>query len=126
MSRNYRDLVVWQRAHQLVLRVYEETKRFPAEEKFCLTDQMRRAAYSVPANIAEGSGRETSKDYLRFLSMALGSLKELEYFLLLSKDLTYLTAGTHEDISHDLLGVFSPLQGLIQTIKRDLNIPPKS
>ena len=87
MARRYRDLVAWKRSHELTLAVYKQTKRFPAEERFGLTSQLRRASYSVPANITEGSGRDTNKDYLRFLIIALASLKESEYFLLLARDL---------------------------------------
>ena len=87
MARRYRDLVAWKRSHELTLVVYKQTQRFPAEERFGMTSQLRRASYSVPTNIAEGSGRETNKDYLRFLIIALSSLKETEYFLLLPCDL---------------------------------------
>lgn len=72
--RDYKKIVAWQRAHQLTLLVYKNSQNFPTEEKFGLTSQLRRATYSVPANIAEGSGRNTTKDYLRFLFIALGSL----------------------------------------------------
>ena len=84
MARHYKDLVAWQRSHEFTLAIYKQTQRFPADERYGLTSQLRRAAYSTPANISEGSGRETNKDYLRFLIIALSSLKETEYFLLLA------------------------------------------
>ena len=123
MPRDYSKIIAWQRAHQLVLRVYQETKAFPSEERFALIDQMRRAAYSVPANIAEGTGRDSQKDYLRYLVMALGSLKELEYFLLLSKDLGYLSVENHQGLLADLCSVASPLQGLIKSVKTEIAEP---
>jgi four helix bundle protein len=123
MPRDYSKIIAWQRAHQLVLRIYQQTKTFPSEERFALIDQMRRAAYSVPANIAEGTGRDSQKDYLRYLVMALGSLKELEYFLLLSKDLGYISADGHLGLLADVRSVASPLQGLIKSVKAEIAVP---
>lgn len=88
--QKFRDLKVWQRSHQLVLTIYRLTREYPADERFGLTSQIRRAAMSVPANIAEGSKRQSNPDFARFLNIAEGSLGEVEYFLLLSKDLGYL------------------------------------
>jgi four helix bundle protein len=76
--RNYRDLVAWQRAMEFVEAVYELSRQFPSDERFALTNQLRRAAVSVPSNIAEGEGRFSKADFNRFLSMALGSLREAE------------------------------------------------
>jgi len=114
--RNYKKVIAWQRAHELALQVYKTTRAFPTEEKFGLTSQLRRAAFSVPANIAEGSGRETDKDYLRFLHIAWGSLKEAEYFLLLARDLEYLTDKRHEELTKAADQTFAPLHGLIKTL----------
>lgn len=88
--QQYRDLKVWQRAHQLALMVYRLTKGFPNEERFGVTSQLRRAVVSVPTNIAEGSKRQHPQDYARFLNIAEGSLAETDYLLLLSRDLGYL------------------------------------
>lgn len=88
--QNYKDLKVWTKAHEFTLKVYDVTKMFPKEEIYSLTNQMRRAASSVPANIAEGCGKNSKLELAHFLNIALGSANESEYFLILSKDLLYL------------------------------------
>jgi four helix bundle protein len=88
--QHFRELKVWQKSHALVLKLYQLTKRFPADERFGLTSQLRRAAVSVPTNIAEGTKRLGKQDYARFLNIAEGSLSEAEYLLTLSCDLGYL------------------------------------
>lgn len=122
MTRDYKKIVAWQRAHQLTLKIYKETKAFPPEERFSLTSQLRRAAYSVPSNIVEGSGRGTKKEYLRFLYIALASLKEAEYFLLLSHDLGYLHKSDYEELTHLVNSTFGPLQGLMKSVKKETGI----
>src|SRR5688500_11411498 len=97
---DYRKLLVWRRAHELVVAVYQSTQDFPRSETFGLVGQLRRAASSVPANIAEGTGRGTSKELARFCRIALGSLNELEYHLFLSYDLTYLAPAQYEKLTH--------------------------
>jgi four helix bundle protein len=87
--RNYRDLTVWQRGMEIALHVYQVTKDFPADERFGLTSQLRRAAASVPANIAEGHARSSTKDYLRFVAIAIGSLAETATFIELAGRLGY-------------------------------------
>ncbi|MEM8943930.1 MAG: four helix bundle protein [Planctomycetota bacterium] len=119
--RDYKKIVAWQRSHNLTLRVYEITKSFPNEEKFGITSQLRRAAYSVPANIAEGSGRSGVKDYLRFLTIAYGSLKEAEYFLLLAHDLEYLSADAHSELTDMSNATFAALHGLIKAVEHERN-----
>jgi len=89
-SRSYRDLVVWQRAMDLVEAVYLATRGWPREERFGLTDQVRRAAVSVPANVAEGQGRGSPRDFLHFCKIATGSLHEVETHLLIAQRLGYL------------------------------------
>lgn len=89
IMRDFRQLRVWEQSHKLALAIYEVTKGFPKEELFALTNQMRRSATAIPTNIAEGCGRETNKDYAHFLQIALGSAFELDYQILLSKDLSY-------------------------------------
>ena len=87
--QNYKELKVWAKSHEFTLKVYEITKQFPREEINGITSQMRRAASSIPANIAEGCGKFTQLDLARYLNIALGSANESEYFILLSKDLSY-------------------------------------
>ncbi|HEX6837928.1 MAG TPA: four helix bundle protein, partial [Polyangia bacterium] len=89
--QDFRDLKVWQRAHELTLAIYRATATFPSEERFGLTSQMRRSAASVPANIAEGRCRGSDADFGRFLRVALGSAAETEYHLILAGDLGLLT-----------------------------------
>jgi len=89
--QRFTDLKVWQRSHSLALRVYRLTKALPADEKYGLVSQLRRAAVSVATNIAEGSKREGNQDFARFLNIAEGSLVETEYLIMLSRDLDYLT-----------------------------------
>ncbi len=89
--QNYKDLKVWDKAHQLVLLVYAKTQNFPKEETFGLTSQLRRASTSIPTNIAEGAGRFTQKDFASFLQISLGSCHEIEYLILLSKELGYIS-----------------------------------
>ena len=86
---SYKDLIVWQKAHQFVLAVYKATGRFPAEEKFCLVSQFRRAAVSIAANIAEGFRKRSKSDKTRYFNIAQGSLEECRYYIILSADLQY-------------------------------------
>lgn len=89
--QNYKDLKVWEKAHLFTLLTYQETKSFSKEELYCLTSQLRRSATSVPANMAEGCGKKTNPELAHYLNIALGSSNESEYYLLLSKDLQYLS-----------------------------------
>jgi four helix bundle protein len=93
--QNYKELQVWKKAHDLTLNVYDITKKFPKEEMFSLTSQIRRSCYSIPSNIAEGCGKFTSLDFANYLQIALGSLNETEYFVLLSRDLNYIDETTY-------------------------------
>jgi four helix bundle protein len=88
-ARNFQDLIVWQKAHQFVLGVYRLTKSFPREEIYGLTSQFRRAAVSIPANIAEGFKKRGRPDKVRFMNVAQGSLEECRYYLILANDLGY-------------------------------------
>ena len=94
--QNFRDLKVWRKAHAVALSVYAATAPFPAAERYGLTSQMRRAAFSIPSNIAEGCGRPSNAELAHFLHIALESASELEYFLLLARDLQLLTAKGHD------------------------------
>ncbi|BCB25393.1 four helix bundle protein [Sulfurimicrobium lacus] len=117
--RDFRDLAVWAKAHQLTLAVYRETSNFPVAELYGLTSQMRRAVASVPANIAEGCGRNGGADFARFLQIALGSASELEYHLLLARDLGYLNSVFHETMQIDTVEVKKMLTSLIQKLRTD-------
>lgn len=86
-ARTFRDLLIWQRAHQFVLGVYKETQKFPSDERYGLTRQLRRSAVSIPANIAEGFVKRGIADKLRYLNIAQGSLEESRYYLILAADL---------------------------------------
>ena len=99
-SGAFEKLIVWQRAHELALAVYGLTKPFPPEEKFALTNQLRRAVASVPMNIAEGHGTGSDRIFLRHLAIAQGSLAETRYCLLLSRDLHYLSPEAHEQTAN--------------------------
>lgn len=88
-SKGFRDLIVWQKAHQLVLDIYKLTRLFPQEERYCLTQQIRRSAISVAANIAEGYRKRTIPDKAKFMNIAQGSLDETHYYLILTEDLEY-------------------------------------
>ena len=92
--RNYRDLLVWEKAHNLTLCIYRDTQTFPKEERFGITSQIRRAASSIAANLAEGCGRRSDGEMARFVQIAMGSAAEVSYHLLLCRDLELL--GTEE------------------------------
>ena len=96
--RNYRELIAWQRAMDLVEAVYTATRRFPQDELYGLTSQLRRAVVSVPSNIAEGQGRTTTKEFLHHLSIAHGSLREVETQVLIAQRLAYLSEGETEPV----------------------------
>jgi four helix bundle protein len=108
-ARRFEDLIVWQKSHALTLRVYKITKHFPREELFGLTAQMRRAAVSVAANIAEGFSKRGRSDKARYMNTAQGSLEELRYFFILSRDLEYIPGkATSADVDEvaRLLGAY--------------------
>src|SRR3989338_1345756 len=88
--KRFEALIVWQKAHQLVLDIYQATARYPREERYGLVAQMRRAAVSIPANIVEGHKRASKREFANFMSIAVGSLEELKYYVHLSADLHYL------------------------------------
>jgi len=115
---SYRDLVVWQRAMELVSAVYKLTRTFPSSERFGLTSQIQRAAVSIPSNIAEGQGRLATKEFRQFLGVARGSLKELETQLLISIDLTYAGAEDVADCLRLTDEIGRMLNALIKALER--------
>lgn len=117
--RDYRHLDAWRRAHRLVIDVYGTTSCFPTDEKFGLTSQMRRSAASIPTNISEGSGRDSDVDYARFLGYSVASATELEYQLLLARDLGYLTPETHQRLNDELGEVRAMLLSISRRLRRE-------
>ena len=118
---DFRDLEVWKKTHQLTLQVYRATEAFPKEEKYRLVDQLCRAASSVPANIAEGTGRKTLKEYIQFVCNARGSVEEMKYHLILAKDLGYLSAETFDELEEGYNEVGRMLNGLINSLRKKDN-----
>lgn len=114
--RDFRQLKVWEKAHSLSLAIYKATATFPQQELFGLTSQLRRAAVSIPANIAEGCGRSGEPELARFLRIALGSASELEYHILLSTDLSYLNKSVSQQLSKQVTEVKRMLTSLIQKL----------
>ena len=117
--RDFRDIKAWSKSHRLVLEIYEASRKFPNDERYGLTSQMRRAAASIPTNIAEGCGRGSEADFARFLQIAAGSASELEYHLLLACDLKLLNNKTHEKLNRDVTEVKRMLYSFISTLKAD-------
>lgn len=117
MSKTFKDLIVWQKSHELVLLVYKHTKDFPNDERYGLTSQMRRAAVSIAANIAEGSKRKSDKDYAHFLNMSEGSLEELKYYFILSNDLNYCNVDVCATLQELANEVGRLLAGFIKKLK---------
>lgn len=116
MATTYRDLVVWQRAMNLVTEIYRSTEAFPKAEIYGLTSQIRRAAVSVPANIAEGQGRLTPGEFRQFLGYARGYLLELETLIVVAGNLTYFNSDQITDLSHHTAEVGRILNGLLSSI----------
>jgi len=115
--KDFRKLRVWEKSHQLVLSVYKVTAALPADERFGIASQMRRAAVSIPANIAEGCGRGGDREFARFLRVAAGSAAELEYLILLALDLDLVAAERVEPLAAHVVEVRKMLRGLVQTIQ---------
>ncbi len=120
MSTDYKELAAWQRSMDLVREVYLCTRSFPRDELFGLSSQMRRAAVSVPSNIAEGKGRYSQKELIQFLYKARGSLMELETQIIIARDLDYLNEGTGQTLSTRTLEVIRILSGLINHFQQEL------
>ena len=112
----FRQLSVWQKSYALTLKIYNISKSFPNEERYGMTSQLRRAAYSIPSNIAEGYERNHRKEYLQFLHIAKGSLGEIETFLMLSRDLKYLTDDNYQELELQRAEIGKMLKGLISSL----------
>jgi four helix bundle protein len=114
--RDFHDLKVWAKAHQLVLAIYKVSAGFPQSEIYALTNQARRAAVSIASNIAEGCGRNTEPEFARFLQIAMGSASEVQYHLLLAHDLGFLNNQESQQLESDVTEVKRMLTALIQKL----------
>ena len=114
--KDYKKYLVWQKSHQLTLDVYKLSAKYPREETFNLVSQIKRSSSSIPTNIAEGCGRKSDKDFSRFLYISFGSANELEYQMLLSKDLDFISAEDYEKIQLQTEEIKKMLSALIKTL----------
>lgn len=119
--KSWEDLKVAKKSHELVLQIYKITKNFPEDEKYRLIDQLCRASASVPTNIAEGKGRKSVKEYIKFLIIARGSVEEVKYLLLLSKDLEFITEDIYNEMINNYDQVGKMLNGLIKSLLNSNN-----
>lgn len=117
--RNFRELKVWEKAHHLTLGVYKASQSFPRDEIYGLTSQIRRSSVSVPANIAEGCGRDGDAELARFLQIAMGSASELDYHLLLAHDLNLLNSSDYGQLASEVGEVKRMLTSFVQKLKAD-------
>jgi four helix bundle protein len=117
--KSFRDLKVWEKSHELALAAYDATASFPKQEMFGLVSQIRRCATSIPANIAEGCGRRGNGEFHRFLQIAMGSASELEYHLLLSRDLKFLDMELHASLNGRVEEVKRMLSSLIRKVDEE-------
>jgi four helix bundle protein len=115
--KNFRELKVWVKSHQLTMSVYRVTRSFPKDELYGLTSQIRRSCSSIPANIAEGCGRGSDADLARFLQIAMGSASELEYHLFLAFELDLLSVDVHEPLDSEVIEVKRMLTAFIQKLR---------
>ena len=115
--KDFRSLKVWEKAHALILAIYKSTEQFPKQELYSRTNQVQRAAVSIPANIAEGCGKDSDAELQRYLLIAMGSSSELEYLLLLAHDLGYLHPNIYQSIQSDLVETRKMLNAFIKKLK---------
>ncbi len=114
--KNYRDLIVWQKSIQFVTEIYKSTRKFPKEEQYGLTSQINRAAISIPSNIAEGYGRRSTNDYIRFLQISMGSVYEIQTQLEISKNIEILSADEYLQIHENSREIERMLSSMINKI----------
>jgi len=118
--KDFRKIVVWQKAHALTLRVYKVTSSFPKDELYGLTSQIRRASASIPANLAEGCGRDTQPELARFVQIASGSASELEYHLLLARDLGFIDESTYFELDLSVNEIKKMLVGFAKAVRSNI------
>jgi four helix bundle protein len=123
LVRDFRTLKVWQKSHELTRLIYTSSSRFPNSETYGLTSQIRRAAVSISANIAEGCGRGSDVDFARFAQMAMGSASEVEYLLILARDLEYLKVETYSALEENTIEVKRMLSAFIKKLRDADEIP---
>lgn len=115
--RDFKKLKVWENSHKLTLSLYQITSTFPKEEFYGITSQIRRAVSSIPTNIAEGCGKDSDNDFCRYLSISTGSASEVEYLMILAKDLKYISVEEYEIFIEELITIKKQLYQLIKSIK---------
>ncbi len=121
----YRKLKVWKKSHEFTLEIYKQTEKLPSSERMALTQQIRRAAYSIPMNIAEGYGTIHKKQLINYLSIARGSSFEVSYQLLLAKELNYWDEETYERLNLQIVEIQKMISGLIRKMQQDNKNNPK-
>lgn len=124
--RNYRDLQVWSKAHNLTLELYRVSRQFLREEIYGITSQLRRAAVSIGTNLAEGCGRRTSSELARFVRIAMGAASELDYHLLLSRDLGFMAADEFTHASAALIEVRKMLTSFLNSVEEQIETPSRA
>ncbi len=117
MVRHHSELEVWKRAHQLALDIYRVTQKFPGEERYGLTAQLRRAAVAIPANLAEGGARQSRKEFLQFCYIARGSASEIDYLLLVARDLGFLPQADYDRLNPESVRIARMLTALIKSLR---------
>ena len=124
--RNYRDLQVWKKSHNVALDLYKVSQCFPREELYGMTSQIRRAAISIGANLAEGCGRQTSGELARFVRIAMGSASELDYHLLVSRDLGFMNDNDFSRITAGLTEVRKMLTAFLSSVEEQVKLKSNS
>lgn len=119
--KSFQDLEIWQLSQKLVLEIYSLTDKLPKKEEFRLTSQLMRAAISIPANISEGVGRFSTKEFIRYLLITRGSLEEHRYYIILTKDLLYIDPTTYEMLNDSITILGKKINSLITSLKSKLN-----
>ena len=117
MGHNFKEIIAWKKSRDLVVNVYKLTRKFPSDERFALTSQVKRAAVSISSNIAEGAGRKTNKDFARFLDISLGSAYELESQLINAQDLNFITTDEYNVIYQQVSEVQKLINGFLGRLR---------
>ncbi len=124
MLKSFKDLKVWQKSYSLCLKIYTITRKFPSDERYGLTSQLRRASVSIPSNIAEGYGKKTTPEYIHSLYIANGSLCELETQILLANDLKYINAKEYNEIEGSITELVVMMKALIKSLEKKKHSTP--